>query len=185
MTREQIKNILPEGTADEVVTNLLNAMHDEIKPYKDAADQAKQDLADKVAEMAEISKKASTADEKARAYEELQTKYDNDLKAANERAADLEFGQVLENALREKGARNIKAAKALMDIDALKASKNRDSDIKAAIEALAGAEDSAFIFDTKPSGGTTVHIGAPTGGGSGDSDAAVRAAMGLPPINSK
>ena len=40
MTREQIKNILPEGTADEVVTKLPGSMHDEIKPYKDAADQA-------------------------------------------------------------------------------------------------------------------------------------------------
>ena len=72
-----------------------------------------------------------------------------------------------------------------MDMEALKASKNRDSDIKAAIEALAGAEDSAFIFETKPAGGPTVNIGAPTGGHGGDNDAAVRAAMGLPPANNK
>lgn len=187
MTREQIKAMLPEGTADDVVTKLLNAMHDEIKPHKEAAEQAKKDLETKVAEMAEVSKKAATADEKARAYDELQAKYYADLKAANERAADLEFGQTIENALREKGARNIKAAKALMDIEALKASKNRDSDIKAAIEALAGAEDSAFIFETKPAGGPTVNIGAPTGGGGGvDKDtAALRAAAGLPPLNNK
>ena len=184
MTREQIKAMLPEGTEDKVVTAILNAMHDEIKPYKDAAEQAKTDLETKVAEMAEINKKASTADEKARAYEELQAKYDADIRAANERAADLEFGQLIDTALRDKGARNLKAAKALMDMDTLKASNNRDSDIKAAIEALASAEDSAFIFEAAPpttGGRTRVTIGAPTGGGSGDEGVAkMRAAMGLP-----
>ena len=99
MTREQIKAMLPEGTADDVVTKLLNAMHDEIKPHKEAAEQAKKVLETKVAEMAEVSKKAATADEKAKAYDELQAKYDADLKAANERAADPEFGHVNEKRL--------------------------------------------------------------------------------------
>ena len=34
MTREQIKAMLPEGTADDAVTKLPGAMHDEIKLYK-------------------------------------------------------------------------------------------------------------------------------------------------------
>lgn len=188
MTREQIKKLLPEGTEDKVVTDLLNAMHEEIKPYKEAAEQAKKDLEDKVAEMAEVSKKASTADEKARAYEELQAKYDADIKAANERAEDLAFGQTVDNALREKGARNIKAARALMDMDALKASNNRDSDINAAINALAEAEDTAFIFDSSSAiGGVRVNIGAPTGNtGNVDKDiATIRAAAGLSPEPNK
>lgn len=165
MTREQIKTILPEGTADTVVTDLLNAMHAAIQPYKDEAKQAKDDLAAKVAEMAEISKKAATADEKVKAYDDLQAKYDADLKAANERAEDIEFNSRLEGKLRDRGARNLTAAKALLDVEALKASKNQDADIDAAIEALTKAEESAFIFEVQKIGKTD--IGKATGNTTG------------------
>ena len=37
MTRDQMKALLPDGTDDAVVTALLDAMHAEITPYKDAA----------------------------------------------------------------------------------------------------------------------------------------------------
>lgn len=156
MTREQLKAILPEGTEDSVVTKLLDAMHAEIQPYKDAAKQAADDLAAKVKEMAEVSKTAATAGEKAKAYDELQAKYDADLKAANERAAELEFHSKLDGKLRDKGARSLKAAKALMDVDALKASKNQDADIDAAIEALTKGEESSFIFEAQKVGKTDV-----------------------------
>ena len=84
MTREQLKAILPEGADDSAVTKILDALHAEIQPHKDAAKQTADDLAAKVAEMAEISKTAATASEKAKAYDELQAKYDADIKAAND-----------------------------------------------------------------------------------------------------
>lgn len=162
MTREQLKSILPEGADDAAVTKILDALHAEIQPHKDAAKKAQDDLAAKVAEMAEISKKAATADEKVKAFDELQSKYDADLKAANERAATLEFNSKIDGRLRDKGARNLKAAKALLDVDALKGSKNQDADIDAAIDALTKSADSAFIFETQPTGKKT-NIGAPAG----------------------
>lgn len=162
MTREQLKAILPEGTDDAVVTRLLDAMHAEIQPHKDAAKQAADDLAAKVQEMAEISKRAATAGEKAKAYEELQAKYDADIKAANERAETMEFNSKLDGKLRDKGARNLKAAKALLDVDALKASKNQDADMDAAIEALVKGADTAHEFNPQPTGQKT-NIGASTG----------------------
>lgn len=166
MTREQLKAILPEGADDSAVTKILDAMHAEIQPYKDTAKQAADDLAAKVQEMAEISKKAATAGEKAKAYEELQAKYDADLKAANERAEALEFNTKLDGKLRDKGARNLKAAKALLDVDALKTSKNQDADMDAAIEALTKSEESAFIFEAQKIGKIDIGkaTGNPTGG---------------------
>lgn len=166
MTREQLKAILPEGADDSVVTRILDALHAEIQPYKDAAKQAADDSAAKVAEMAEISKKAATASEKAKAYDELQAKYDADIKAANERAAELEFTSKLDDKLKSKGARNLKAAKALLDVDALKASKNQDADIDAAIEALAKRADAAHEFEPMKIGNTNIGraTGNPTGG---------------------
>lgn len=161
MTREQLKKILPEGTEETVVTDILNALHAEIQPYKDAAQKARDDLAEKVSEMAEISKKAATAEEKTKAYDELQAKYDKDVKAARERAEALEFDSALNDKLKEKGARNVKAARALLDMDALKAGKNRDADMNAAIEALAKDESSAFLFGAEQVG--KVSVGAGTG----------------------
>ena len=165
MTREQLKAILPEGADDSAVTKILDALHAEIQPHKDAAKQAADDLAAKVQEMAEISKRAATAGEKAKAYEELQAKYDADIKAANERAETMEFNSKLDGKLRGKGARNLKAAKALLDVDALKASKNQDADIDAAIEALVKGEESAFIFEPQKIGKTD--IGRSTGNSTG------------------
>ena len=45
MTREQIKAMLPDGTEDAVVTKILDALHGEIQPHKDAAKKAQDDLA--------------------------------------------------------------------------------------------------------------------------------------------
>lgn len=162
MTREQLVSMLPEGTDSAVVTAVLNALHAEIKPYKDAAKQAEDDLAAKVAEIGEISKKAASAEEKAKALDELQAKYDADIKAANDRAAEIEFNTMLDSVLREKGCRNIKAGRALLDIDKIKSSRNQKNDAARAVDELAAAEESAFIFQAQPTGKNT-GIGTNTG----------------------
>jgi len=68
-------------------------------------------------------------------------------------------------------------------VDALRASKDPDKDISAALEQL--AKDSDYLFDTgnppPPYAGGTG--GSPAGGG--DPDAVLRAAFGLPPVESK
>lgn len=178
MTREQLKAMLPDGTEDAAVTKILDALHAEIQPHKDAAKKAADDLAAKVAEMAEIAKKAATADEKAKAYAELQQKYNDDVKAAQERADNLEFDGLLDGVLRDKGAKNIKAARALMDMDALKSSKDRKADMEAAVEKLVKGEDSAFLFGAQPTGGKG-GVGADTGKPGADYAAQMRAVMGL------
>lgn len=162
MTRDQMKALLPDGTDDAVVTALLDAMHAEITPYKDAAKKAEGELAAKVGEMAEVSKNAATAQEKAEAYDALQAKYEKDVAEANARAETLAFDGLIDGALRDGGARNLKAARALLDLDALRASKNRDADVKAAIDGMKAAEDTAFLFGAAPTG-ERVTIGADMG----------------------
>lgn len=74
--------------------------------------------------------------------------------------AERDFNQQLESAINSVGAKNVKAVKALLDIDALKGSKNQESDIKAAIEAC--QKDNDYLFGsnepinnpTGPTGGT-------------------------------
>lgn len=84
--------------------------------------------------------------------------------------ADRDFQDMLKEAIASANGRNAKAITALLDVDALKASKNQKEDIVAALKALAEAEDSKMLFgEPEPTvigGGNP--IGAVTKGGSGD-----------------
>ena len=97
--------------------------------------------------------------------------------------ADRDFQDMLKEAIASANGRNAKAITALLDVDALKASKNQKEDIAAALKELAEAEDSKMLFgEPEPTpAGNGNPIGVVTKGGNQDGDAAMRAAMGLPP----
>ena len=81
-------------------------------------------------------------------------KLTNDLqKKENEyqtKLADMEFNNSLDNAITASGAKNLKAVRALLDVDTLKGSKNRDADIKNAIAAVKSENDYMFTAEHKP-----------------------------------
>lgn len=81
--------------------------------------------------------------------------------------ANLAFDRKLEDAITGAKGKNAKAIKALLDIETLKASKNQDADIKAAMDAL--QKDSGYLFgdvQTPP----PYSAGAGTGGNGTGSD---------------
>ncbi len=92
--------------------------------------------------------------------------------------ADLAFDGALKDAITAARGRNDKAIRALLDVDALKASKNQEADIKTALEAL--KKESGYLFETgeapPPYAANTGT--APAGGGMTEMDA-IRAAAGL------
>lgn len=93
--------------------------------------------------------------------------------------ADLEFGNILDGAIAGMKGREAKAVKAMLDIDALKASKNQAADIKTALEEL--KEKSGYLFEDEE---TPPPYAAGTGGSSlstkySSQEAAIRSAMGL------
>lgn len=109
-------------------------------------------------------------------------KLQDNLKAKDDEYAAKEtdriFEETLKAAIKTAGGRNEKAVMALLDVDALKASKDQTADIKKALDAA--KESDAYLFGENepffnPVGST---------GGSGDSGmgniSAIRAAMGLP-----
>ena len=105
--------------------------------------------------------------------------------AAKDAAAQVEAVRIdaqLDSAIGKAKGRNTKAIKALLDVDALRASKDPDKDISTALEQL--AKDNDYLFDTgnppPPYAGGTG--GSPAGG---DPDAALRAAFGLPAAENK
>lgn len=96
--------------------------------------------------------------------------------------ADRDFQDLINGSISEHKGLNPKAIKALLDIDALKNSKNQKADIDKAMSELAEAEDSKMLFgDGITEIGRMNPIGK-VGGGSGGNDLSkVRAIMGLPP----
>lgn len=201
-TRDSIKKL--GITDDEVITKILDAHHAEFDPVKDKADQydAEKERADKLkADYDEQSKsiealKASVGDKEAleKRIKDLQdtaaTKDAEHKKALDDmqtRLDNTEFDKLLDTAITKAGGRRSASIRAELNIDELKASKNRSTDIEEAIKALKEAEDTAFLFaspEAEPTGARVDSSGS-AGNGTGGADtkeAAARAVMGLTSI---
>ena len=113
----------------------------------------------------------------------LKTDLANKDQELKDKIADRDFNDLLKDGIASVKGRNAKAITALLDLDELKASKNQKEDIAAALKTLSEAEDSKMLFgEPEPNVlGKGNPIGTVTKGGNADGDAAMRAAMGLPP----
>lgn len=60
--------------------------------------------------------------------------------------AERDFSDKVDKAIIGAKGKNLKAIKALLDIEGIKASKNQDSDLEKAIKGLVEAEDSKMLF---------------------------------------
>lgn len=98
--------------------------------------------------------------------------------------SDRDFDELLKDSISQAKGKNVKAITALLDVEALKSSKNQKDDVAAALKALSEQEDSKMLFgepDPKPVGNGNL-IGQVTGGQQNIvDDAQMRAVMGLPP----
>lgn len=114
----------------------------------------------------------------------LKTDLANKDQELKDKIADRDFNDILKDSIASAKGKNAKAITALLDVDTLKASKNQKEDITAALKGLAEAEDSKMLFgESEPTpAGSGNPIGTVTKGGNQNSDAVMRAAMGLPPI---
>ena len=92
--------------------------------------------------------------------------------------ADMEFDGEMKDAITAAKGKNHKAITALLDVDALRASKNRAADIKAALEAVEKENGYLFGNDQVP---PPYSAGAGSSGASAyNAEDSLRAAMGLP-----
>ena len=87
---------------------------------------------------------------------------------AAEKIAVIQFDARLDSAILSRRGRSTKAIKAMLDTETLRRSQNQDSDIAAALDAL--AKDSAYLFEPAPKdapaadGGIRLNSAAPHGG---------------------
>lgn len=135
MTREELQAL---GFTEEQITELFKINGKDVE-------KAKGDLATKETELAAAKEQLKTANTEIESYKTMdiegikqsandyKTKFEEAQANAQKEIEALKFEHSLESALTKAGAKNVKAAKALLDIESLKTSKNVDADIEVAI----------------------------------------------------
>lgn len=194
MKREELEAL---GLTKEQVDKVLDAHHKELDPVQKELDTAKEDL--RVAKET-VDTQGTTIKDLKKDLEEfkdvdvsgMKTKIanlENDLQTKEteytQKIADRDFQDMLKESIATAKGKNAKAITALLDIDALKVSKNQKEDVAAALKTLAEAEDSKMLFGEIE---TVIGEGNPIGtvtrnNGGNTPTAEMRAIMGLPPIS--
>lgn len=141
MKREDVKNKIP-GITDEQLNWIMQENGADINREKSAATalQTQLDNANAQLKTAQDGLKAFDGVDVAGLQEQV-TKLKADMKAQAEGFA---FDNTLNAAIMGRKGRNIQAVRALLDLDALKSSTDRSTDIAKALDAAAKANPWAF-----------------------------------------
>lgn len=196
---KNIEAILKEAGL-EVTAEQLAAIDKAVKEnYKTVVDYDKQkeklDASEaKVKTLTESMEKFKDVDPEAlkKSIEDLKKELETKDAEYAGKIADRDFEDILKDAITVAKGKNTKAIRALLDLDALKSSKNQKEDVAEAIKKLTEAEDSSFLFasddgDGQDDGddgagvvGKADVIGTVKGGGGDNFLAGLRSSMGLP-----
>lgn len=165
LPKEVVEAILAENQRDVEAAKKLFADYDSIKEQLTAAKDGLKafdgvDVNDLKGQVAKLTK--ALTDKEAEHQAKLQ---------------ELEFDGALKDAITAARGRNVKAIRAMLDVDSLRASKNRETDIKTALETL--KKDSGYLFESDETP-PPYAAGTGTGGRPSDGMDAIRAAAGLP-----
>lgn len=110
-----------------------------------------------------------------RERDEWKTKHDNAVAAHQKETEEREFNEGLSAAITEAKGKNAKAIMALLDLDKLRASKNQEKDIKAALDSL--RTDSGYLFEDN--GGDPKFTYPKGNGGAGGGNTTVKDIMSI------
>lgn len=182
MKREFLQNFkvgdqaLPKEIIDAIMAENGRDIEDAKKPFADY-ETLKNQLSE--AQRTIQGFQGQNMESVRRSAREWEEKYNNAIADHQKQVADMTFQGALKEAIAAAHGRNAKAITALLDVEALKGSKNQAEDIKAALEGL--KKESGYLFEneqTPPpySSGTGSHAFA---GKYDPETAAIRAAAGL------
>jgi uncharacterized phage infection (PIP) family protein YhgE len=161
MKRDEIKEKIP-GITEEQLTWLMAQNGADVNAEKGKATQLQSQVDTLTAQL-------QTAQDGLKAFEgvdvaDLQgqiTALQGKLTAQQETFA---FDSALDGAIRDAKGRDVKAIRGMLDLDALRASKDRTTDISASLTAL--AKDKPWAFEGADSG-SSVHVDTGTEHGAG------------------
>lgn len=159
---------------DEQKSAITKAMTENYKPIADWQKQVDKvtSLTDQLSTTTEAMKKFDGVDPEALKNQiaELNQKLSDKESEYQTQIADRDFQDMLKESIASVKGKNAKAITALLDLDALKASKNQKEDIATALKGLTEAEDSKMLFGESESEvlGVGDPIGVVTQNGGGD-----------------
>lgn len=186
MKREDLEKL---GLTKEQIDSVCDLNNADVQSLKGDLEKAKTDLQaaqDKVSTTEAALKKFEgvDAEEMKKQINDLQADLKKKDEDHAEELANRDFDALLKDSIAAAKGRNAKAIAALLDMDTLKASKNQKEDMEAALKQLAEAEDSKMLFGEPEARqvGTEDIIGRVDKSFNTNDDAALRAAMGLPPV---
>lgn len=160
MTREQLKAL---GLTDEQIDAIMKENGKDIEKAKGDLETKESELEAKTKEVETLQGQLETANAEIESFKEMdiesikaaaddyKEKYEKAKEDSEAEIESLKFEHSLESTLSKAGAKNVKAAKALLDIESLKGSKNIDSDLETAITTLKESDD--YLFgESEPTG---------------------------------
>ena len=158
MNREFLKGL---GLEDEAIDKIMAENGKDIEKFKSESKTKETELASVQKQLEDANKeiesfKGMDVEAIKKAADDYKAKYEKAQKDAEAEIEALKLEHSIESAL--KGAKNIKAAKALLDMEGLRASKNIEKDMEAAITAL--KESDPYLFDEAEPAGTGGSLGA-------------------------
>lgn len=152
------ENLLALGLTEEQATKVLEGFEGYIPPKRfnevnEAKKSAEAVIAERDKQLAELKKGVgdnealkAQIEQLQKSNKEAQAKYESDLKA-------LKISNAIDTALTANGAKNIKATRALLDIEKVTLDGDEVKGVMEQIEALKGDESTKFLFgETKITG---------------------------------
>lgn len=173
MTKEELKAL---GLNEEQIAEVFKLNGIAVNNAKGDLAAKEKELETKTKELEALQGQLETANKEIESYKEMdiesikaaaddyKTKYETAKTEAEKEIESLKFEHSLESALSKAGAKNVKAAKALLNIESLRDSKNIDVDIETAITTLKESDDYLFgQSDPQGTGGSMGNGGKGTG----------------------
>lgn len=191
------KTLEEMGLEKDAIDKILDQWHETLKPIKEKADKA-DTLTERVGALeADVKKKDESIkklsgedspeelkkkiDAMKTESEKAKKEYDDKVNELNTKLDTTAFDAIIDKALTATHSRDNIAVKAHLNIDELKASKNREADIKAAIEELSKGEATSYLFEAQPESNIDIIGGTKSVSKEQAAAASARSVMGLAP----
>nr|DAW02032.1 MAG TPA: minor structural protein [Caudoviricetes sp.] len=151
MKKEELQKL---GLTDEQINEVFKMNGQDVNSAKGELENVKKELEDYKAQFtstqAELKKlQELKPEELSKQVSDLNEKLASQKADFEKQIADRNFNDLLAKTVTTAGGREAKAIMPFLDIEALKASKNQEADIKSAIEAVKGEHDYLFA-STEP-----------------------------------
>lgn len=191
MKREELKEL---GLTDEQIGSIMalhgvtvNELNSRVSTAEQQATQYQEQLEKNQNELNDFKANAKGNEDLTKQLEDLQSRFDEIKTSSEQQIADLKKSSAIDLALTQAGAKNIKAAKALLDSESLEL---KDEGLKGLDEQLAALKESdGYLFGSNepvppnPEGKKVTFGGNPSSGQNVEEDVFAKALGVLPNKN--